>query len=212
MVRREPPKFLFNYIPTSRPKIISTRGGTSFWVTAGDAGVRSSILTVPVTFPPEDVHNGELKASPATEALSLQGLKLLYAALPRVKADPKDLKARLDAQFGMWQSIMPSSSGVGTGASHGIGYALGSTFGVAHGHTSCVMLPAVLTWNASVNGERQKALAAAMGQPARPAGALVKELIAGLDQPTSLRDVGIKRENLDEIAKRSLSYQPVRSA
>ena len=33
---------------------------TSFWVTAGRAGVRSSILTVPVTFPPEDVPNGEL--------------------------------------------------------------------------------------------------------------------------------------------------------
>ena len=60
MVRREPPTFLFNYIPTSRPKIFSTRGGTSFWVTAGEAGVRSSILTVPVTFPPEDVPNGEL--------------------------------------------------------------------------------------------------------------------------------------------------------
>jgi predicted AlkP superfamily phosphohydrolase/phosphomutase len=60
MVRREPPTFLFDYIPTSRPKIISTRGGTSFWVTAGQAGVRSSILTVPVTFPPETVPNGEL--------------------------------------------------------------------------------------------------------------------------------------------------------
>src|SRR5688572_8789678 len=60
MVRREPPTFLFDYIPTSRPKVISTRGGTSFWVTAGQAGVRSSILTVPVTFPPETVPNGEL--------------------------------------------------------------------------------------------------------------------------------------------------------
>jgi predicted AlkP superfamily phosphohydrolase/phosphomutase len=60
MVRREPPKFLFDYIPTSRPKVFSTRGGTSFWVTAGEAGVRSSILTVPVTFPPEEVPNGEL--------------------------------------------------------------------------------------------------------------------------------------------------------
>ena len=38
----------------------SIRGGTSFWVTAGSAGVRSSMLTVPVTFPPEDVPNGEL--------------------------------------------------------------------------------------------------------------------------------------------------------
>lgn len=60
MVRREPAKFLFNYFPIARPKIFSIRGATSFWVTAGKAGVRSSILTVPVTFPPEDVPNGEL--------------------------------------------------------------------------------------------------------------------------------------------------------
>jgi predicted AlkP superfamily phosphohydrolase/phosphomutase len=60
MVRREMPTFLFNYVPTSKPKIISLRGGTSFWVIAGDAGVRSSILTVPVTFPPEQVPNGKM--------------------------------------------------------------------------------------------------------------------------------------------------------
>ena len=45
---------------SSKPVIKSIRGGTSFWVTAGSAGVRSSMLTVPVTFPPEDVPNGEL--------------------------------------------------------------------------------------------------------------------------------------------------------
>ena len=71
------------------------------------------------------------------------------------------------------------------------------------------MLPAVLQWNAAVNGERQKALSAAMGAPHRPAHELVKELIAGLDQPTNLRGVGIKRENLEEIAKRALNYHPV---
>jgi predicted AlkP superfamily phosphohydrolase/phosphomutase len=60
MVRREPAKFLFGYVPVRKPKVFSTRGGQSFWVTAGQAGVRSSILTVPVTFPPEDVPNGEL--------------------------------------------------------------------------------------------------------------------------------------------------------
>jgi predicted AlkP superfamily phosphohydrolase/phosphomutase len=60
MVRREPARFLLGYVPLSKPKLFSLRGGTSFWVTAGQAGVRSSILTVPVTFPPEDVPNGEL--------------------------------------------------------------------------------------------------------------------------------------------------------
>ena len=60
MVRREPARFLFGYVPIARPKVHSIRGGTSFWVTAGREGVRSSILTVPVTFPPEEVPNGEL--------------------------------------------------------------------------------------------------------------------------------------------------------
>jgi predicted AlkP superfamily phosphohydrolase/phosphomutase len=60
MVRREPARFLFGYVPIAKPKLFSIRGGTSFWVTAGQAGVRSSVLTVPVTFPPEDVPNGEL--------------------------------------------------------------------------------------------------------------------------------------------------------
>ena len=60
MVRREPARFLFDYIPYSKPKLFSIRGATSFWVTAGKAGVRSSVLTVPVTFPPENVPNGEM--------------------------------------------------------------------------------------------------------------------------------------------------------
>jgi predicted AlkP superfamily phosphohydrolase/phosphomutase len=60
MVKREPPRFFLSYIPVAAPKLTSLRGGTSFWVTAGQGGVRSSILTVPVTFPPEEVPNGEL--------------------------------------------------------------------------------------------------------------------------------------------------------
>lgn len=149
------------------------------------------------------------KANLATEAQSLQGLRLLYRSMPRIKDNPADLGARMEAQFGMWQAIAPSVSGIGSGASHGIGYALGATFGVPHGHTSCVMLPAVLTWNAHLNGERQKALSEAMGAPGRPAGELVKELVKRLEQPSSLREVGINRDKLDEIAKRALVYKPV---
>lgn len=62
MVHREPARFLFDYIPYAKPKLSSLRGATSFWVTAGTAGVRSSVLTVPVTFPPENVPNGEMLA------------------------------------------------------------------------------------------------------------------------------------------------------
>lgn len=150
-----------------------------------------------------------LSASPATEGLSLHGLRLLSQALPEIKRAPEALQPRLDAQFGMWQAISASVSGTGTGASHGIGYVLGSAFNVPHGHTSCVMLWAVLQWNAAVNGDRQKALSAAMGSPSRPASELIRDLVSGLGQPTTLREVGIKRDNLAEIAKRAMGYPQV---
>jgi maleylacetate reductase len=150
-------------------------------------------------------------ATPATEALSLQGLRLLARALPAIQAAPQDLRARMEAQFGMWQAVAALAAGVQTGASHGIGYALGAGFNVPHGHTSCVMLPAVLRWNASVNAERQQALSDAMGRPGVPAHELVAALIARLGQPGSLRAVGLREDQLDDLAQRALVYPPVQA-
>ena len=80
MVTRTPPKFLFNYFPISKPKLTSIRGGTSFWVTAGRHGIRSDMLTVPVTFPPEDVENGEmLSGLPLPDIRGTMGTFSYYA-------------------------------------------------------------------------------------------------------------------------------------
>src|SRR5829696_3534500 len=80
MVTRTPPKFLFDYFPISKPQLTSIRGGTSFWVTAGQAGVRSDILTVPVTFPPEHVPNGfMLSGLPLPDIRGTMGTFSYYA-------------------------------------------------------------------------------------------------------------------------------------
>ncbi len=150
-------------------------------------------------------------ATPATEALSLQGLKLLAQALPAIQAQPEDLQPRLMAQFGMWQAVAALAAGVQTGASHGIGYALGAGYNVAHGHTSCVMLPAVLRWNAAVNAQRQQALAAAMGDANGHAADLVAALIRQLGLPGSLRAVGLRQDQLDALAAQALVYPPVQA-
>ena len=71
------------------------------------------------------------EAHPYGDAQAIKGLSLLAQALPKVKADPRDLDARLDCQIGTWLSMGPLSSGVPMGASHGIGYVLGAVFGVA---------------------------------------------------------------------------------
>lgn len=143
------------------------------------------------------------------EAHALLGLALLAQALPAIARDPDALASRQQAQLGMWQAILGSASGAGTGASHGIGYALGATFDVAHGHTSCVMLPAVLAYNEPVNGDRQSVLAAQMGRAGAPLSRVVAEFVRALGLPGSLRELGIGDEHLADIARRALDYEPV---
>ena len=75
------------------------------------------------------------------DAQSLHGLTLLTRGLTATRADPLDLEARMNCQLGAWLSMSSVQANVPKGASHAIGHILGGSFGVAHGHTSCVMLP-----------------------------------------------------------------------
>ncbi|MBS0243314.1 MAG: iron-containing alcohol dehydrogenase [Proteobacteria bacterium] len=135
------------------------------------------------------------------DAQALKGLALLAHAMPRVKADPSDLAARLDCQLGSWLSMGPLSTGVPMGASHGIGYVLGAAFDVPHGHTSCIMLPAVMRWNKSANADRQSLVAAAMGRAGTDAAEALDGFIAGLGMPRRLSDVKIGAEHFQRIAE-----------
>ncbi|QLH73753.1 iron-containing alcohol dehydrogenase [Rhodopseudomonas palustris] len=144
------------------------------------------------------------EAHPYGDAQALRGLAMLAAGLPRVKADPTDLDARLDCQIGTWLSMGALSSGVPMGASHGIGYVLGAVFDVPHGHTSCIMLPAVMRWNKSANRDRQALVAAAMGHPGEDAGDVLDALIRVLGMPRSLRDVNVGPEHFERIATQAM--------
>jgi maleylacetate reductase len=141
---------------------------------------------------------------PYVDGTAIQALKLLSRGLPRCKAEPGDLAARLDCQMGAWLSMLGGQAGVTKGASHGIGHVLGGTANVPHGHTSCVMLPNVMRYNLPVNGERQALVSEAFGRPGEDAGTVLRDFIAGLGQPGTLRDVGVAREQLDEIAAKAM--------
>ena len=145
------------------------------------------------------------EAHPYADAQALKGLSMLAQALPRVKADPRDLDARMDCQIGTWLSMGPLSSGVPMGASHGIGYVLGAVFDVPHGYTSCVMLPSVMRWNKPDNAKRQALVAAAMGQPGKDAADVLDDFIRSLGMPRSLQDVRIGPEHFDRIAELAMA-------
>ena len=144
------------------------------------------------------------ESHPYADAQGLKGLALLASGLPRVKADPKDQAARLDCQMGTWLSMGPLASGVPMGASHGIGYVLGAAFDVPHGHTSCIMLPAVMRWNKPVNAQKQALVAIAMGQAGKDAGDALDAFIGGLGMPRSLSAVKIGKEHFARIAEQAM--------
>jgi maleylacetate reductase len=144
------------------------------------------------------------EASPYGDASALHGLSLLARGLPRVKANPDDMEARLDCQLGSWLSMAPLVAGVPMGASHGIGYVLGAVFDIPHGHTSCIMLPSVMRWNKQANAERQALVAAAMGKPGQDAGDVLDEFIRGLGMPRSLSEVKVGPEHFERIAKQAM--------
>ena len=141
-----------------------------------------------------------IDGNPYTDSTALQALRLLGRGLPAIKRDPADVAARLDCQIGAWSSMAAIVTGTRMGASHAIGHVLGGSAGVPHGYTSCVMLPAVLAFNAAVNADRQAEISAALGATGKPAADVLDRFIAGLGMPRRLRDVGVKREDLPRIA------------
>ena len=144
-------------------------------------------------------------AQPYVDAMALHGLRILSQSLPALKSEPASLDARSRCQLGMWLAIQGVAAGVHIGASHGIGRMLGGALGVPHGRTSCVLLPSVLRWNGDVNGERQSDLSAAMGKPGEPLADLVEALIRGLGEPCRLRDVGVRQDQLAELAQKAFA-------
>lgn len=158
------------------------------WLSTGIRGVDHAVETL-----------CSVDAHPYTDGLALHALRLFGEGLPRSKAAPQDLEARLLCQQASWLAAS-SIARVNYGASHGIGHALGGTADVPHGHTSCIMLPHVLRYNEPATDAKQKLIAGALGRPRRSAGDAVADLVRALGQPATLREAGVKREQLAAVA------------
>jgi len=91
--------------------------------------------------------------------------RLLITSLQKVFDSPNDLQARLDCMKGAGCQSWAGSGEIKAGAVTGWVMLLAPA-GMPHGVTSCVMLPHVLRYNASVNGIAG-CDAASVGNPTR---------------------------------------------
>jgi predicted AlkP superfamily phosphohydrolase/phosphomutase len=65
-------------IPLSRPSLRLLRKSRPFWAILGDHGVWSTVLRVPITFPPDRFYGAELSAMSVPDLLGTQGTFTLY--------------------------------------------------------------------------------------------------------------------------------------
>jgi len=149
--------------------------------------------------------------APFADALATDGLRRLAIGLRASNADPADLDARLECQFGMWLAMAGASAGSGIGASHAIGHTLGGSHGVPHGITSCVILPAVLAWNAASNPDRQAVVSGLLGAPHLSAAEAVAALVRDLGLPGDLASIGIGPDRFWAIAEHTMGDAGIRA-
>lgn len=139
-----------------------------------------------------------------SDTVSSLAMRLLSRGLRELHADPDSLSTRRTLQYAVFLSMAGIASGVRGNLAHALGHALGALCDVPHGHTSCVLLPAVLRWIAHATGDRQRMLCEAMQIEGSDAAAAVASMVFALGLPASLRDVGVDRALLPEIAERAL--------
>jgi len=145
---------------------------------------------------------------PVTDTLSLEAIRLLATSLRRTRAEPGDIHARQQGQFAAWMSYFGEMN-LTLGLSHAIGHQLGPKHNVPHGVTSCIILPQVMRFLASVTADRQALIARVLDpassempidQAAEAAAGAIEHLVDDLRLPRRLRDVGVGPANFADIA------------
>jgi predicted AlkP superfamily phosphohydrolase/phosphomutase len=69
-------------IPRHRPELTNLRRSTPFWTLLGQRRIWSTILRVPITFPPDRFYGAELSAMCVPDLLGTQGTFLLFTTRP----------------------------------------------------------------------------------------------------------------------------------
>lgn len=135
--------------------------------------------------------------NPVVSLMALEGIRSLAQALPRIRFDASDFAARADALYGAW-FCGSCLGGVGMALHHKLCHAIGGTFDLPHAETHAVILPHAVAYNASAEPHAMSQVARALGVDDAASGLF--ELAAALGVRRSLRDIGMRSEDIDRAS------------
>ncbi len=153
------------------------------------------------------------QATPITDGLALQGIRMIVEFLPKAVDNGKDLLARGQMQ------IAANLAGVAfgnaqVGVVHALAHSVGGRFGVPHGVANSILLPYCIEYNLDVVADKYRLAAQAMGvdikglsdeAAAHKAAETIWALTKRVKMPQKLRDVGVKEDGLKQVAEDAIS-------
>ncbi|WP_025993602.1 iron-containing alcohol dehydrogenase [Pseudomonas viridiflava] len=139
---------------------------------------------------------------PMAEAVSVKGMQMIKAYLPRVVADGQDLEARQ-------QMLVASSLGAaafqrGLGGVHAIAQSLGALYDLHHGLLNAILLPYVLDANRSALSQQMDDLAVYLRLPTSGFSGVMAWVLSLREQigiPHTLADIGIHDQDADLVGQ-----------
>ena len=125
-----------------------------------------------------------------------------------------DAKGREDMALGQYIAGMGFSN-VGLGIVHAMAHPLGALYDTPHGVANAIILPTVMAYNADATGEKYREIAKAMGvagtqtmseeEYRKAAVDSVRSLSSDVGIPKTLREVGVKEEDIDFLADSAIA-------
>ncbi|EUC31229.1 hypothetical protein COCCADRAFT_101797 [Bipolaris zeicola 26-R-13] len=140
--------------PELVPKVVIYDGDIAVYTPLNlwtSTGIRSLDHAVELMYHP-------LAAEIPTKRMALEAIKDLFTYLPQSKANPNDAEVRTKLFIACYSSLFPFLYTGGLGLSHSIGHAIGATYNIPHGITSCLSLAPTVHYKAS-NPEEAKQIA-----------------------------------------------------
>ncbi|WP_122499093.1 iron-containing alcohol dehydrogenase [Pseudomonas viridiflava] len=139
---------------------------------------------------------------PMAEAVSVKGMQMIKAYLPRVVADGQDLEARQ-------QMLVASSLGAaafqrGLGGVHAIAQSLGALYDQHHGLLNAILLPYVLEANRSALLQQMDDLAVYLRLPTPGFSGVMDWVLSLREQigiPHTLADIGIHDQDAELVGQ-----------
>ena len=153
-----------------------------------------------------------LAAWELADTLNLKAIELIARSLR--KAVENDPDGRTDMALGQYVTGMAFSN-VGLGVVHGMAHPLSAFYDTPHGVANAVLLPYVMAFNQDYTGDKFKEIARAMGVPGvddmsqadyrKAAVDAVRRLSAEVKIPQTLREIGVKEEDLPALADAAMA-------